>query len=337
MPFDITNPSSWWEELVNTLGGVPDTSGLDAGIIAAGSDALPSYSPADYSNLDSAMMAAGSTALPYGGASSGIPFYLRPGFLQGAGSALGGLGQAYAGQQAAGTQAAAADRAAALQERIYNSMAMRNLPAESAGNLARDRYLELIGLGPNTNAMGYGSANQPFAMQGYNPSALPPNFSRANLEEDVIRQDALRNANRISDRTLSSRGLFQSPQRAMAEMSNRLNTGEGALRRFQENQDRQSSAYNRAYNYSRQNRADQLDPLGNLMTGGTNATNATNTAMGNMGTNVGNLMNQSAQATAAGQLGIGNSVNNFAGALNQQYNTNQMMDILRDSRRSAYE
>ena len=200
----------WWDELLNTLGGI-DTSNLDTG-----SYIPPPYSPADYSNLDSAMMAAGSTTLPYGGASSGIPFYLRPGFLQGAGSAFGGLGQAYAGQQAASTQAAAADRAAALQERIYNSMAMRNLPAESAGNLARDRYLELIGLGPNTNAMGYGSANQPFAMQGYNPSALPPNFSRANLEEDVIRQDALRNANRISDRTLSSRGLFQSPQRAMA-------------------------------------------------------------------------------------------------------------------------
>ena len=327
---------AWYDELFDALGNIGDTSGLDSAMMEAGATTLPSYLPTDYSNLDSAMMAAGSTALPYGGASSGIPLYLRPGFLQGAGSAIGGLGQAYAGQQAAGTQAAAADRAAALQERIYNSMAMRNLPAESAGNLARDRYLELIGLGPNTNAMGYGSANQPFTMQGYNPNALPSNFSQADLESDVIRQDALRNANRISDRTLSSRGLFQSPQRAMAEMSSRLNTGQDALRRFEENQDRRSSAYNRAYNYSRQNRADQLDPLGNLMTGGTNATNATNTAMGNMGTNVGNLMNQSAQATAAGQFGLGNSVNNFAGALNQQYNTNQMMDILRDSRRSAY-
>jgi hypothetical protein len=253
-----------------------------------------------------------------------------------AASLAGGYLSSRGQQQAADTQSAGTDRAAALQERIYNSMAMRNLPAESAGNLARDRYLELIGLGPNTNAMGYGSANQPFTMQGYNPNALPSNFSQADLESDVIRQDALRNANRISDSTLSSRGLFQSPQRAMAEMSSRLNTGQDALRRFEENQDRRSSAYNRAYNYSRQNRADQLDPLGNLMTGGTNATNATNTAMGNMGTNVGNLMNQSAQAPAAGQLGIGNSVNNFAGALNQQYNTNQMMDILRDSRRSAY-
>ncbi len=60
----------WWEELYKALGDVPDTSGLDAGIIAAGSDILPSYLPTDYSNFDSAMMAAGSTALPYGGASS---------------------------------------------------------------------------------------------------------------------------------------------------------------------------------------------------------------------------------------------------------------------------
>ena len=257
-----------------------------------------------------------------------------------AASLAGGYLSSRGQQQAADTQSAGADRAAALQERIYNSMAMRNQPAESAGNLARDRYLELIGLGPNTNAMGYGSANQPFAMQGYNPNALPSNFSQADLESDVIRQDALRNANRLSDRTLSSRGLFQSPQRAMAEMSSRLNTGQDALRRFEENQDRRSSAYNRAYNYSRQNRADQLDPLGNLMTGGTNATNATNTAMGNMGTNVGNLMNQSAQAIGAGQIGAGNTYNNAIQAALQGYQNNQMLDLFRNpppaNRQSSY-
>jgi hypothetical protein len=72
------------------------------------------------------------------------------------------------------------------------------------------------------------------------------------------------------------------------------------------------------------------------MTSGTNATNATNTAMGNYGTNAANLMGQAGQATGAGYLGAGNSLNNLGVALNQQYNTNQMMDILRESRRSAY-
>lgn len=344
----------FWEELFNSLGSSSDYSGLDSAMLAAGATPLAdgsidysSLDPAllaagatalptgsvDYSGLDNAMLAAGATALP---GTSKTPFYLQPGFLQGAGAAIGGLSQAYSGQQAAATQAAAADRAAALQETIYNSMAARNLPAESAGNLARDRYLELIGLGKNTSAAGYGSATQPFTMQGYNPNALPASFTQADLESDVIRQNALANANRISDRTLSSRGLFQSPQRAMTEMSNRLNTGQDALTRFQTNQDRQASAYNRAYNYNLQNRSNQLGPLSDLMVGGTNATNATNTAMGNYGTNVGNLMGQSAQSTAAGQLGVGNSINNLTSALSNQYNTNQMMDILDKSRRSAY-
>ena len=293
----------WWDELLNTLGGSSDTSGFDSAMMAAGSTTLPSYNPADYSNLDSAMMAAGSTTLP-----SGIPFYLRPGFLQGAGSALGGLGQAYAGQQAAGTQAAAADRAAALQERIYNSMAMRNQGAELLGNLARDRYGELVGLGPNTNAMGYGSAVQPFDMSKF--GADPGRAFRFQSGMDALNRTAAANAGLQSGAALKAATRY--------------------------GQDFGSQEYGNAYNRYQTDQAARLSPLMYAMTGGTNATNATNTAMGNMGTNVGNLMGQSAQATAAGQLGLGNSINNFAGALNNQYNTNQMMDILRDSRLSAY-
>jgi hypothetical protein len=101
-------------------------------------------------------------------------------------------------------------------------------------------------------------------------------------------------------------------------------------------QESASQEFGNAYNRYRQNRQDQLDPLMYAMTGGTNATNATNTAMGNYGTNVGNLMGQAGQATGAGYLGAGNSLNNLFGALNQQYNTNQMMDILDRSRRSSY-
>ena len=298
----------WWEELYNALGGVPDTSGLDAGIIAAGSDILPSYSPADYSNFDSAMMAAGSTALPYGGASSGTPFYLDPRFLQGAGSAIGGLSQAYAGSRAAGAQVDAADRAAALQERIYNSMAARNQGAETLGNLARNRYGELVGLGPNTNAMGYGSAVQPFDMSKF--QADPGVGFRFKSGMDALNRTAAANAGLQSGAALKAATRY--------------------------GQDFGSQEYGNAYNRYRQNRADQLDPLMYAMTGGTNATNATNTAMGNYGTNVGNLMGQAGQATGAGYLGAGNSLNNLFGALNQQYNTNQMMDILDRSRRSSY-
>ena len=296
---------AWYDELFDALGNIGDTSGLDSAMMEAGATTLPSYLPTDYSNLDAAMMAAGSTALPYGGVSSGTPFYLRPGFLQGAGSAIGGLSQAYAGSRAAGAQVDAADRAAALQERIYNSMAARNQGAETLGNLARNRYGELVGLGPNTNAMGYGSAVRP--------------FSQEDLDKDVIYGNALRYGDKALRQARASQG--------------RLMSGGTALESFRLAGGPIAEAARTRY---RENLADQLSPLTYAMTGGTNATNATNTAMGNYGTNVGNLMGQAGQATGAGYLGAGNSLNNLFGALNQQYNTNQMMDILDRSRRSSY-
>ena len=299
---------AWYDELFDALGNIGDTSGLDSAMMEAGATTLPSYLPTDYSNLDAAMMAAGSTALPYGGVSSGTPFYLRPGFLQGAGSAIGGLSQAYAGSRAAGAQVDAADRAAALQERIYNSMAARNQGAETLGNLARNRYGELVGLGPNTNAMGYGSAVQPFDMSKF--EADPGYSFRMSEGLKALDRQAAARGGLMSGAALKAAGRF--------------------------GQESASQEFGNAYNRYRQNRADQLAPLSDLMIGGTNATNATNTAMGNYGTNVGNLMGQAGQATGAGYLGAGNSVNNLFGALNQQYNTNQMMDILDRSRRSSY-
>jgi hypothetical protein len=296
----------WYDELVDELFGSGGGGELDSAMMAAGSTPV-TYNPTDYGGLDAAMMAAGSTPLSYGG-SAGTPFYLDPRFLQGAGSLIGGVSQAYAGQRAAGTQADAADRAAALQERIYNSMAARNLPAETGGNLARDRYLDLVGLGKNTNAMGYGSAVQPFDMSKF--EADPGAAFRFKTGMDALKRREALGGNLFSSQALKNAQQF--------------------------GQDYASQEYANAYNRYRQNRADQLAPLSDLMTGGTNAINATNTAMGNYGTNAANLMGQAGQATAAGQLGVGNSVNNLAGAFNQQYNTNQMMDILRESRRSAY-
>ena len=297
---------AWYDDFVNELFGSGGGSELDAAMMAAGSTPV-SYNPADYGGLDAAMMAAGSTPLSYGG-SADTPFYLRPGFLQGAGSAIGGLGQAYAGQRAASAQVDAANRAADLLNQNYLSMAARNQGAESLGNLARNRYGELVGLGPNTNAMGYGSAVQPFDMSKF--------------QADPGYEYRLAESQKAEDRIASrNRNLF----------------GSAALANAQRNrQGMASQEFGNAYNRYRQNRADQLDPLMYAMTSGTNATNATNTALGNYGTNAANLMGQAGQATGAGYLGAGSSVNNLFGALNNQYNTNQMMDILRESRRSSY-
>lgn len=219
-------------------------------------------------------------------------------------SLLGGYLSSSGQKEAAGTQAGAADRAAALQERIYNSMAARNLPAESLGNLARTRYGELVGLGPNTNAMGYGSAVRP--------------FSQEDLDKDVIYGNALRYGDKALRQARASQG--------------RLMSGGTALESFRLAGGPIAEAARTRY---RENLADQLSPLTYAMTGGTNAINATNTAMGNYGTNVGNLMGQAGQAIGAGQIGAGNTYNNAINAALQGYQNNQMMDIFRN-RQSAY-
>jgi hypothetical protein len=290
---------AWYDDLYNAIGGGIEDLFSSSPAVA---DTASSYNPLQ--GYEGGVSAANEAASSGGG----TPFYLRPGFLQGAGSAIGGLSQAYAGSRAAGAQVDAADRAAALQERIYNSMAARNQGAETLGNLARNRYGELVGLGPNTNAMGYGSAVQPFDMSKF--------------EADPGYNFRLSEGLKALDRQAAARGGLMSG--AALKAAGRYG------------QDAASQEYGNAYNRYRQNRADQLGPLSDLMVGGTNATNATNTAMGNYGTNVGNLMGQAGQATGAGYLGAGNSVNNLFGALNQQYNTNQMMDILDRSRRSSY-
>ena len=288
MAFDITSPSTW----LDWLGDFASSPAV--------ADTASSFNPLQ--GYEAGVSAANDVS------SGGTPFYLRPGFLQGAGSAIGGLGQAYAGSRAAGAQVDAANQAANLLNQNYFSMAARNQGAETLGNLARNRYGELVGLGPNTNAMGYGSAVQP--------------FDTSKFQADPGYNFRLSQGMKALNASMAAKGLGISGP----NIKGAINFG----------QDAGSQEYGNAYNRYQTDQAARLNPLMYAMTSGTNATNATNTALGNTGTNVANLMGQAGQATGAGYLGAGNSVNNLFGALNNQYSNNQMMDILRESRRSSY-
>jgi hypothetical protein len=213
--------------------------------------------------------------------------------------------------------------------------------------------LDLIGLSGRTGAAGYGSANQPFSMAGFDPNSLMRSFGRSDLEADVIREDALRNANRMTDRSLASRGLFLSPQRATAEMANRLNTGSDALRRFQDDQNRKSGFFTDAYNRDRTSRMDEYGRLSDFTNRGVSAANNTGASQAAYGTNFANLTSAGAQAmgqgvlgagqaTAAGYLGGGRTANDAIQAAlrgyennqvyqNMQNQSNQMIDLLRKS------
>ena len=207
--------------------------------------------------------------------------------------------QAGAAAQASDVQKQVADQQVALQREMFEKTREDQAPYRTAGYNALAEMQRTAGNVPSAFKFGAGDYQ---ADPGYA-------FRLAEGQKTLDRQAAARGG-------LISGSALRAAQRYGQEMG--------------------SQEFGNAYNRYRQNRQDQLDPLMYAMTGGTNATNATNTAMGNYGTNVGNLMGQAGQATGAGYLGAGNSLNNLFGALNQQYNTNQMMDILDRSRRSSY-
>ena len=294
----------WLDELLSALGG-SGGGNVDSAMMAAGSTPV-TYNPTDYSGLDSAMMAAGSTPLAYGGTSTGTPFYLRPGFLQGAGAAIGGLGQAYAGQRAAGDQVDAANRAIDLQAQQRREDIARLQPRLDVGNKALAQ-------------MQSGAFAQPAAFT-YDPSKYTQSAANKFLTDA---------GNKNAQALLASQGRMFSggALKAISDYNrNAASVGEKdyyqrALDEYNANVARSNTGYNR---------------LAGLADVGQTAGTQIGTAGQNYATNVGNLTGQAGQATGAGYLGVGNSLNNLFGALNNQYNTNQMMDILNQSRRSAY-
>ena len=279
----------------------------------------------------------------------GIPVAgsLLGGFLSSRGQQQASETGAASSREAALIQAAAAEQALRLQKQLADEQVLRNAPTVQAGDTARNRMLDLIGLSGRTGAAGYGSANQPFSMAGFDPNSLMRNFGQKELNEDVLFESALGTLNRASNNRLAAAGLFRSPQRALAEVRNRLAAGSGAFERFQTNRASQAGLFADAYNRDRTRQLDEFSRLGGLMTSGQNAAAGTGASQAAVGSNAANLMSQGAQAmgqgvlgagqaTAAGQMGAGNTYNNAINAALTGYQNNQMMDIFRN-RRSAYD
>jgi hypothetical protein len=101
-------------------------------------------------------------------------------------------------------------------------------------------------------------------------------------------------------------------------------------------QDMASQEYGNAFNRYQTNRANQLQPLGNLQNVGISAANQQSSALGNYGSNVGNLLGQQGQSQAAGALGQGNTINNAIGSGISAYQNNALVDQLRRLNPSTY-
>ena len=272
------------------------------------------------------------------------------GYLSSSGQQKAAETGATSSREAALIQAAATEQALRLQKQLADEQVLRNAPTVQAGDTARNRMLDLIGLSGRTGAAGYGSANQPFSMAGFDPNSLMRNFGAADFQTDPGYNFRLSEGLKAIDRQAAARGglISGAGLKAAGRYGQDVASQEygNAFNRFQTNRASQAGLFTDAYNRNRTRQMDEYGRLSDFTTRGANAAAGTGSSQAAYGTNAANLMSQGAQAMgqgvlgagqsmAAGQMGAGNTYNNAIQAALQGYQNNQMMDLFRN-RQSAY-
>ena len=271
---------------------------------------------------------------------------LLGGYLSSSGQQKAAETGAAASTQDALIRAAAAEQALRENARLAQEQVARNAPTVQAGDIARNRMLDLIGLSGRTGAAGYGSANQPFSMAGFDPNSLMRNFGAADFQTDPGYNFRLSEGLKAIDRQAAARGglISGAGLKAAGRFGGDLASQEygNAFNRFQTNRASQAGLYTDALNRERTRQMDEYGRLSDFTTRGANAAANTGSSQAAYGANFANLTNAGAAAmgqgvigagaaTAAGQIGAGNTYNNAINAALTGYQNNQMMDLFRKS------
>lgn len=205
-----------------------------------------------------------------------------------------GIGAASA-RSAANSQADATNRATDATLTAQREALAAQKPFLEGGYAATNRLLELLGIGGNTGAQGYGSLNQPFS------------FTQADLQASPSYQFQLQQGQEALDRRAAASGGFYSGANLKAAAG------------F--NQDLAGTQFDRAFNVYQANRANTLNPLQALAGQGQTAANTTGSiqmgtgnALSNLYTGLGNA--QGAAAISRGNA-IGGAINNGLSAWQQ--------------------
>jgi hypothetical protein len=167
-----------------------------------------------------------------------------------------------AASRASDTATQASERSEALQKQMFDKQLELNAPYREAGVTGQNRLMELLGLGANKGAADYGKYGRDFSMADY--QADPGYAFRLNEGMKQIGRTAAGRGGLISGQTMTG------------------------LQKYA--QDQASQEYSNAFNRYQTNRANQLQPLGNLMTSGQNAAAGAGAQAGAYGSNVGGLM-----------------------------------------------
>jgi hypothetical protein len=204
---------------------------------------------------------------------------------------LGGLISGSGAQSAARIQADAANRSADLQKEMFDEQKRLSEDYRQAGLTGQNRLMELIGLGDNTGSARFGQYAKDFSMQDYQQD--PGYTFRLNEGLKQINSQARARGGAVGGRTMMG---IQDYAQGLA-----------------------SQEYGNAFNRYQTNRANQLQPLGSLMSSGQAAAAGQAAQAGQYGVNAGNMMGQAGQAMAAGRMGSANTMGNALASMGSMY------------------
>jgi len=221
----------------------------------------------------------------------------------GAAAALGGGAIAAGGAKKAGKiQAQAAQDANAAQERMFQKQMELQEPFRQGGLTAQNEIMQLLGIGGDKAAAGYGSLGKSFGTEQFQQD---PGYAFRQAEGmKALERSAAARGNLLSGSTLKG------------------------VQRF--GQDLASQEYQNAFNRYQVERSARLNPLQSLMGSGQSATNVLTGAAGQMGQNEASNIYNAGQARASGYIGQANALNNALGQVTgyfaQQPMQNAMMN-----------
>jgi hypothetical protein len=201
-------------------------------------------------------------------------------------AAIGGGVIAAGGAKKAGkVQAQAARDANAAQEKMFAEQNRLQEPFRQGGLTAQNEIMQLLGIGGDKAAAGYGSLGKAFGASDFQQD--PGYAFRQSEGMKALERSAAARGNLLSGSTLKG------------------------VQRF--GQDLASQEYQNAFNRYQVERSAKLNPLQSLMGSGQSATNIMTSAAGQMGQNEASNLYNAGQARASGYVGQANALSNALG------------------------
>jgi len=186
-----------------------------------------------------------------------------------------------------GWQAQAAQDANAAQERMFQEQNRLQEPFRQSGMTAQQEIMQLLGIGGDKNAAGYGS--------------LGKAFGASDFQQDPGYQFRQAEGMKALERSAAARGNLLS------------GSSMKGIQRF--GQDLASQEYQNAFNRYQVERSAKLNPLQSLMGSGQSATNVMTGAAGQMGQNQASNLYNAGQARASGYVGQANALSGVLGQI----------------------